>query len=415
MKRFAAAVLAVSMLAALAACDSAAPAQNTGSETASVTESGTVSGSESAADSQSEDGITKEKYQTMTEDDLLATVKDINNVTTDEYVELINTLRFVDIVDDPESTNYMGLAENITTTALGKIEYEAKPKFQDYVDTLLQSEYPQVRGYAFSNMGSLFGVSDESISKSKEILKTEENDYVLYCAISAFSNELKTDPDILDFAVRMSESDNPKLRYRAALAFGNSWSIGVDGALDRVLMLMKDENTDVRAVACQYSGKLADDSVVDPLVEIINDESEDIKVRKSCVEGLFSLWYDYPFHKNMSEKAYKATMDYFKTTPRNNDIPYWSNVGLFANKASTSYDEWKENATYFDTDELYDVMCGIVEDSEANWMARTAAVRAIKAQCSEEQFESLKTLVDGLSDTNARFIQDEYTKQEETE
>ncbi len=411
MKRITAAIIAVSMLLAMAACSSGSGAGSepaSQAETSSAADSSGQSGEEASSEAADENGLTKEKYDTMTSEDLLARIKDISSVTADEYKDLIMTYRFVDIVDDEEQVNYMGLAENITDEALKGIEYSARPDSGDYIGDLLASEYPQVRGYGLSMMSSLFGVSDNNLELAKELLKTEEDNYVLYCAIDALSNELKKDPSIAEFAFRMADSENPKLRFRAAIAIGNTWSQGVDGTVDKIIGMMNDENETVRAEACQRAGKLGDEKVIDPLVEVLNDESTPTSVQRGCLDGLLTLWYDYPFHEQTSEKAYKASMDYYKATPRTDDRPYWSAVSLLSSKADTKYDDWKAKATYFDTEDLYNTMSDIIKDENANWMARTSAIKVIKVHCTEQQFTDLKAVIDGLSDDKAHFVQDAY-------
>ena len=403
MKKIAAALLAASMLVSLAACD-------TGKTTSSepVSTGAATSDTASAAESAEETGLTKEKYDAMTADDLLADIADKENVTADEYTALIETYRFADIVDDPDTVNYMGLADNITDEAINSIEYSARPETDSYISALLKSEYPQVRGYGLSQMGSLFGVSDDNVALAKELLKTEEDDYVLYKAISALSNELKDDPEIAEFAFRMSEDENPKLRYQAAIAIGNSWSVGVDGVVDKIIEMMSDENEEVRGIACDRSGNLGDEKVIDPLVKILNDENESGRLKAHCVSGLCTLWYDYPFHKKTSEKAYNATMDYFKKTPRSDEQPYWLTISELTTKADSSYDEWKAAAPYFDPDELCAVMTDIIKDENANWLGRSSAIRVIKVHGTEQQFKDLKAVVDGLTDDKASLIQSSY-------
>ena len=112
--------------------------------------------------------VTQTSYEKMTADDLLKDIKDQKNVTLDEFAALVSTYSYVTITDDLE------LEENITTEAIEKLkENGAKlPSPEEYVEPLLKSEAPQVRGYAISNVGSLLGVSDNHIAAAKELKKT---------------------------------------------------------------------------------------------------------------------------------------------------------------------------------------------------------------------------------------------------
>ena len=341
-------------------------------------------------------------YKNMTKEDLLSHIKDINNVTVDEYVWLVSTYSYVDIKED------LTLEDNITDEAVNEISSSAKPSQEKYIEKLIKSESPQVRGYAVSLMPSLLGVTSKNLELVKELIKNETNEYVLYNAIKALSNEAKNGKEIAEFLIKMSENENTKIRLAVASALGNSWSEGVEGAVSTVIKLMNDEDKDVRKVACKNAGKLNDESVIDPLVKILNNP-EDSDIHGSCIEGLVTLWYDYPFFEKYSEKAYNATMDYLKKTPRTDKVPTWTAIGSFKTTSTqSSFTEWKQKATYFNTDEIYNVMVDIIKDGNANWLARTSAIDVIKAHCSEEQFKELKTTIDGLSDAKSNQIKSSY-------
>ena len=291
------------------------------------------------------------------------------------------------------------------------LEYEAKPQFKEYVDRLLASEYPIVRGYAVQQMSSLVGTSNDNVQRVLKHVENETDEYVLREAVITLQNSLAADPGVVDFMKKMAESDSPKIRNRVAIAFGNYWSRDVDGAVDYVLKLMQDENEDVRKTAIQYSGQLQDESVIEPIVAVLNDP-EQYKLHGACIEALEDMWYDYTSHEDTNEAAYNATIDYFKTTPRSENVPYWSAVGVFNSKSSLDgvYDDWKSRATYFNTDDWYNVMVDIIKDPDANWMSRTAAMEEIWVHCSEDQFTSLKGIVDGFGedDKNASHLVDKY-------
>ena len=285
-------------------------------------------------------------YKNMTKEDLLSHIKDINNVTVDEYVWLVSTYSYVDIKED------LTLEDNITDEAINEITSAAKPSQEKYIEKLIKSESPQVRGYAVSLMPSLLGMSSKNLELAKELIKEETNEYVLYNATKALSNEAKNGKEIADFLIKMSDSENSKIRVAVASALGNSWSEGVEGAVNTVIKLMNDVDKDVRKVACKNAGKLNDESVIDPIVKILNNP-EDADIHGSCIDGLVTLWYDYPFFEKYSEKAYNATMDYLKKTPRTEKIPAWTAVSSFKTTSTqNSYAEWKQKATYFNIDEM---------------------------------------------------------------
>ncbi|UKI36453.1 MAG: HEAT repeat domain-containing protein [Clostridiales bacterium] len=135
----------------------------------------------------------------------------------------------------------------------------------------------------------------------------------------------------------------------------------LDGAVDAEIELMKDSDNEVRKAAYEYAGHLGDDRVVAPISEMLKNEA-DADLHSSGVRGLVWLWYDYPSHENTSEAAYRATIDYFKNhTGQRQSSRMGSCDKLFTNKSEKNYDAWKEKATYFNTDELYEVMLGLVK------------------------------------------------------
>ena len=369
--------------------------------------------SDSNASASVDGDITEEEYSKMTAEDLLAHVKDLTSVTKEEYLWLISTYRFAKIVDEESDAYNIYTEKCITDEALNSIEYDAKPEFETYVDDLLNSEYPQVRAYGISRVDSLFGVSDANLTRAKELLKTEDDTYVLHAALVSLANKMN-EPEIAEFIYRMADSDNVKLRVRAACAIGNSWSQGVDGAVDKIIEMMNDENADVREAACKYSGKLADEAVIDPLLEILNNDAE-VDLHGACLEGLITMWYDYPLHRNHSERAYNETMTYFKKTPRTEDDPYWAALSSLTHLAESAADEWKANSPYYDPDDIYNTMVDIIQDENASYLARTSAIKVAKTHGTEDQFASLKSVVDGLTDGDASLIQKSYEKEAEAE
>lgn len=340
-------------------------------------------------------------YASSSADDLLSRIKDKSNVTKDEYVWLISTYSNVKINDD------YTLENNITDEAIKAIDSKAKPSLDTYLLDLLKSESPQVRGYGISLITSITGVSNKNLELAKDLIKKEADPYVLYKATQALSNEAK-DKEVASFLIKMAGSDNAKIRTAAASALANSWSKGVDGVVETVIKLMNDSDPNVRKAACKGAGKLEDESVIEPLVKILNNP-DDADIHSSCIDGLVTLWYDYPFFEKTSEKAYNATMDYLKKTPRTEKVPNWMAVGSFKTASiQNSYTEWKQKATYFNTDDVYNVMVDIIKDPNANWLGRTAAIDVIKAHCSQDQFNSLKDIIAGLTDSKSNLIQQSF-------
>ena len=385
MKKILAFILAVGMVFSLAACGG----ENTGKETETKQETKKID------------------YANMTEDDLIKEfIKDEQNITLDEFIDLASTYSYATI------NNKLELDENITDKAIKKLkENKAKlPAAKEFVEPLLKSAAPQVRGYAFSNIATFFGASDSHKAAAKEILKTEKEPYVIKCAVKALGNEGGKDAEIGKFLLDAAKNENAVVRRQAAVALGSTWNKTLNGAVDAEIELMKDSDKEVRKAAYEYAGLLGDDRVVAPISEMLKNEA-DADLHSSGVKGLVWLWYDYPSHENTSEAAYRATIDYLKTTPGSDKVPAWAAVTSFTNKSEKNYAAWKEKATYFNTDELYEVMLGIAKNENLSRLARGYACKPVAAHCSKEQFEAFGTVVNALTDKDAKFIQDEYQNQ----
>ena len=385
MKKILAFILAVGMVFSLAACGG----ENTGKET------------------ETKQKTKKIDYANMTEDDLIKEfIKDEQNITLDEFVNLASTYSYANINDKLE------LDENITDKAIKKLKDNKAtlPAAKEFVEPLLKSDAPQVRGYAFSNIATFFGASDSHKASAKEILKTEKEPYVIKCAVKALGNEGGKDAEIGKFLLDAAKNENAVVRRQAAVALGSTWNKTLDGAVDAEIELMKDSDNEVRKAAYEYAGLLGDDRVVAPISEMLKNEA-DADLHSSGVKGLVWLWYDYPSHENTSEAAYRATMDYFKTTPGSDKVPAWAAVTSFTNKSEKNYDAWKAKATYFNTDELYEVMLGLVKNENLGRMTRGYACKPVAVHCTRAQFDALGTVINALSDKDAKFIQDEYKNQ----
>ena len=385
MKKILAFILAVGMVFSLAACGG----ENTGKET------------------ETKQKTKKIDYANMTEDDLIKEfIKDEQNITLDEFIDLASTYSYATI------NNKLELDENITDKAIKKLkENKAKlPAAKEFVEPLLKSDAPQVRGYAFSNIATFFGASDSHKASAKEILKTEKEPYVIKCAVKALGNEGGKDAEIGKFLLDAAKNKNAVVRRQAAVALGSTWNKTLDGAVDAEIELMKDSDKEVRKAAYEYAGLLGDDRVVAPISEMLKNEA-DADLHSSGVRGLVWLWYDYPSHENTSEAAYRATIDYFKTTPGSDKVPAWAAVTSFTNKSEKNYAAWREKATYFNTDELYEVMLGLVKNENLGRMTRGYACKPVAAHCTREQFDAFGAVVNALTDKNADFIKNEYKNQ----
>ena len=334
-----------------------------------------------AAQGASADGITAEEYAAMTPEELLDRlgVAGRETLTAEEYVLLIETLRFVEI-------NYEKLflsdTWSITEQALELVS-GAAPGHEEYLATLMASEYPQARAVAYERVFGVFGAESADLDAAVSALDSEEDPYCLYVAVKAVGNEMKDRQEIADFVFRMADHENPLIRKRSAGYIGSKLTAGIPGTTEKIIAMMGDENQDVRKAACDAAGDHHDESVIEPLAAILSNPEEE-KIHASAVNGLSTLWLDYPFHEHASEAAYRVVLDYYSRTPRTDKVPSWAGIAAFNMVNAKSFSEWPGKAAWFDADEFFSVMADVIADPDMNWLGKEPAMKAILALCPEK-------------------------------
>lgn len=209
------------------------------------------------------------------------------------------------------------------------------------------------------------------------------------------ANQLKYD-DVKKFVLGQIGNDNKEVRKAIALSVGNTWSQGIDGVNDAAKKLLADGDDDVRKTMLGYVGKLGDESFIPELVKVLNDPAQG-KLHGEAMRSLYTLWYDYPQHKNTSKAAYEATVNYLKATPRTKDLPAWQTIGELQNRNAKDYDAWKAKATYYNNAEFVKLMMDIAADPNANWLGRGPAVKVISKIGTKADLEKLKGVVSANS------------------
>lgn len=399
-------LMAAAMLAMSAACGTTKPAEN---NTAVSAEAEKTQKAETKAEDSEENcvlaGITKKEYESMTAQDLVDRIKDVTNITDEEMTALFATYAYV-----AYDENYLW-KDSITSEAMqlirdngGSLSYS-----NDVIDALIKSDNPGARAYGFSCMGSYFGTTDAQNSIAVEVLANENAPIVCVNALQSL-NKNASIPEIAQFFLRMAEHEDPVVRKYAAEAIGDPASAGVTGMTDAIIKLMGDENEEVKKSACTHAGNLGDERVVESLTTILNDEHQ-IDIHEACVEGLVNMWYDGSTFEHNSEAAYRACLSYWAKTPRTSEEPSANNFNMLSSKSSAQndrYETWKQQATYFNPEELGNVMLDIVKDENAAWMTRVCAAKVILIHCGDTQKSELQNVIDGLSGSDADLIRSNY-------
>lgn len=349
----------------------------------------------------------KAEYAEKTAEDLLKGIKDRSNPTLDEYVELLNTYAYVDYTDTHE------FVENATTEAIYTLQDEGAtlPYATEFAPILLESDNINVRAYAYESFSGYVPIEDneELTALLKEKAKTETDPFVISCVLKGLSNALSDDPEFGEYLVTQVDNENARNRYWLAYALGFVRYEDNEKQVDAIIKLMQDSDVEVKKMALKEAGGFYNEKVIDPIVEVLNDDAA-FDCHGDAVDSLVDLWFDFPFHENTSEAAYKATMDYLKKSSDNENIPYWTAVISFNTKGS-EFDSWQEKATYFDVKEVVQVMTNIFKNENLDDLARKGAMTAISIYGTSEDVKALKATIDAMPDG---FDKDSYTSSYDT-
>lgn len=328
-------------------------------------------------------------------------------LTDEEFEALLLAYSKVNINEKTQEleSNFVGRVRNEVSRGRKRTDSQAA-----IVDELLSYPSPQVRGIAVQQYGGLFGMTAETASKLVKALENEKTPFVLKEGIRTLANELKHD-DVKNFVLGQIDNEDKFVRKSVAISVGNYWSRGFDGVKEAALKLMGDKDEEVRKTILSDVGQLADDSFVPELVKVLNDPAQS-KLHGDVMKSLYTMWYDYPQHKNTSKAAYEATVNYLKTKPRTKDIPAWQSVGGIQNRNDKEYDAWKAKATYYNNAEYLKLMMDIAADPDANWLGRTPAIKVISKIGTKADLEKLKATISANSnDKDGKRVLDAIEKE----
>ena len=328
-------------------------------------------------------------------------------LTDEEFEALLLAYSKVNINEKTQEleSNFVGRVRNEVSRGRKRPDSQAA-----IVDKLLSYPSPQVRGVAVQQYGGLFGMTAETASKLVKALENEKTPFVLKEGIRTLANELKHD-DVKNFVLGQIDNEDKFVRKSVAISVGNYWSRGIDGVKEAALKLMGDKDEEVRKTILSDVGQLADDSFVPELVKVLNDPAQS-KLHGDVMKSLYTMWYDYPQHKNTSKAAYEATVKYLKTKPRTKDIPAWQSVGGIQNRNDKEYDAWKAKATYYNNAEYLKLMMDIAADPDANWLGRTPAIKVISKIGTKADLEKLKATISANSnDKDGKRVLDAIEKE----
>lgn len=239
----------------------------------------------------------------------------------------------------------------------------------------IKNTAPAVRIQAANLMGSIFGSSKESQAAIITAAKSEAHPRVLKAMLRSISSSIAKNDDVRTLMLDKANHPDQKVRMEVVGSLTSSWARGTEGTLEKAMeMVEKDAAPEVRQYACRRLGERADARAL-PLLKKLTATATDEKLYSACVRGVIAMWSSPVPHKAPSEDAFKHTLALFKKTPRSKSHPPWTSISAVEWAAKKRFQDaapWYKNA------ELVAVLMDVVKDRNANWLARTGGVDALK-------------------------------------
>ena len=323
-------------------------------------------------------------------------------ITEDSYVEMLGKLPCCTVDDKLE----LNKRDCIVFQAIKQAESEnsaKSPSAKAVMGKLIKSDYPIVRAEGYKSINSIFDDNSPDAEAGKEAIKNEKDPYALKVLAQELTFAGDKDASVAEFMIRMTKHENPIVRNEAAGSLSNSSFKDAAGAIDTLIALMSDSDETVAATACRGAGDHYNEKIIEPIVKILNDNSK-AKLHFDCMTGLSRLWLDSPSYEHRSEAAYKATMDYFKKTPRTSDVPNWLTLSVFNSiTINDDFAKWKQEATYFNQDEFTSVMSDLIKDENfGDHISKSSVMKAIAKIGGKAELEKIGKMIEGLSDDKVK-------------
>ncbi len=253
----------------------------------------------------------------------------------------------------------------------------------------VKHESAAVRIQSASLMGSIFGASNDNQNAIVEAAKTEKDARVLKAMIRTVASSIAKNENVKKLIVDSADHANPKVRTEVVSALTSTWARKAEGTLDRaMLMVEKDADESVRRYGCSRLGARGDERALPLLDKMTRDVKTSPKLYGDCMKGLIGMWSSPVVHETPSKKAYDLTIKRLSVKPRTDDNPPWA---AFSGLMWAKLPKFQERAKWFKKAKLMKVLDSIAKDRNANWMARTGSIDAMKQLGADAKaFEALQ-------------------------
>lgn len=339
----------------------------------------------------------KAEYDAMTAEELVEKyVKDPSAITVEEYAALIATYAFV-----PDNGEGEFESDNKTKQAVDMVR-EAGSDLpsalnEELCSIMLAQPYPYARAYYYRLLINATAAEGSAVYEALLAQYQNETDpFVIACMVMGTARSLGVNPDYCAYVLALADSDYVPTRRFLATQFGSLDGADRDTLVEKAIALCGDEDLTVRNRALEMCGRIGDDRLVAPLSAVLKD-MDMLSSHSAAAKGLLYMWYS---PNNISEAAYNATMEYFRTESTEPKHPSWSAINLLTVKPG-DMNKWREQATFFVAEELVAIMTTLVADADAEKLIKTNAVKVIALHGTADDLNALKPLVENSADKDA--------------
>ncbi len=258
----------------------------------------------------------------------------------------------------------------------------------------IKHESAAVRIQSARLMGSIFGANNENQEAIVAAAAEEKDANVLKAMVRTVASSIGKSDKVRELVMANTAHASPDVRIEVVSALTSTWAKKAEGTLEKAMeMVEKDGDEKVRRYGCSRLGARGDEKALPLLDKLTKDAKADPKLYADCMKGLIGMWSSPVVHDDPSKKAYDLTLKRLKVTPRTDDNPPWA---AFSGLMWAKLDKFKERAGWFKQAELMGVLTDVAKDKNANWMARTGAIDAMKQLGAEDKaFEALKKSYEG--------------------
>lgn len=351
----------------------------------------------------------KEKLYSKNADEYLEEyIKGDEATAEDAKAFLKENLKYLDFTDDLQAIRWpdglMEAQESIKNED-GNRPFDDTYK-ADLFEAFSESEYPTERFFAYGCLGNLS--AEERLEFYKKRFKAEDDPAVLINMLWYVRGRRDdaADQEILDFYTAMSEHENSLVRAASAnISYLTSFSTDANAleiTTNNLVKLLEDEDIVVKDLAAAFCDTAPKDTRIIEALKAILENDADANAHGNAAEALQSMWTDYPSYTETSSDAYYAFVEYLQKEPRSAEIPSWIGIAPLSGITKDKLDPFTATMDFYNATELGDIYTVIMQDENADNLARTSAVKGLAIYGTYDQFVAAKAYIDGLEEVGLK-------------